>query len=70
MSGSLTSPEHLIAKVVISGLNWGVKENEEVWLREKVMKGGDKRGRENQSTCKYLIVTISTLKKKLTYLKI
>lgn len=32
------------------------------------MKGGDKRGRENQSTCKYLIVTISTLKKKLTYL--
>ena len=28
VSSTLTSPQHLIAKVIISGLNWGVKEEE------------------------------------------
>ena len=40
MTSSLTSPQHLIAKVIISGLNWGIKDTE---VRERE-RGG--RGRE------------------------
>lgn len=28
LSCPLQSPQHLVAKIIISGLNWGVKEDE------------------------------------------
>ena len=39
VTSSLTSPQHLIAKVIISGLNWGIKDTE-------VREGEGGRGRE------------------------
>ena len=39
MTSSLTSPQHLIAKVIISGLNWGIKDTE-VRERERMGEGG------------------------------
>ena len=45
MTSSLTSPQHLIAKVIISGLNWGIKDTE-VRERERGGEGGREGGRE------------------------
>ena len=44
MTSSLTSPQHLIAKVIISGLNWGIKDTE---VRERERgEGGREKERE------------------------
>ena len=45
MTSSLTSPQHLIAKVIISGLNWGIKDTE---VRERERGGGREGGRERE----------------------
>ena len=41
VTSSLTSPQHLIAKVIISGLNWGIKDTE---VREGERGGGGGEG--------------------------
>ena len=45
MTSSLTSPQHLIAKVIISGLNWGIKDTE---VREGERGGGGGGGRKGE----------------------
>ena len=45
MTSSLTSPQHLIAKVIISGLNWGIKDTE---VRERERGRGREEGRKRE----------------------
>ena len=47
MTSSLTSPQHLIAKVIISGLNWGIKDTE-VREGERGGGGGREEGRKRE----------------------
>ncbi|XP_019856281.1 PREDICTED: ectopic P granules protein 5 homolog [Amphimedon queenslandica] len=44
VSSTLTSPQHLIAKVIISGLNWGVKEEEPAGSTSLVLPPSIHRG--------------------------
>ena len=55
MTSSLTSPQHLIAKVIISGLNWGIKDTE---VRERERGGEGGREGERREGEKHNIINI------------